>query len=470
MATIVARNKKYCVISYYDSVDGKRHQKWKTFDKYEDAKNYKLQIEYSQELGEFETPKCTTMRDLLKEYVALYGKTKWSLSMYSSNMGLIRNYIEPFLGDTLLSEVTPRTLERLYQNLMKTPAVPSNCVRKGKKTVRLITAGTIKKINNLLRSAFNQAEKWELVERNPARLVTLPKVESKEREIWDSQTLFHAIECCDDERLKLCLNLAFACSLRLGELLGLTWDNIDVSPESMLEGKASIHVTKELQRVSKKAVDALEEKDIVFRFPEQGRKNTTVLVLKKPKTLSSIRKVFLPKTVAEMLITWKMEQDNIKEALGDEYNDYNLVICTPTGCPTEGSRIREAMQRLIKENNLPPVVFHSLRHSSITYKLKLNGGDIKAVQGDSGHAQATMVTEQYSHILDEGRQTNAQLIEEAFYAGKGAEKLPPKEPEKDPVTEQAAAAGVDPAELIKILSNPAMVNLLKSLSQTIGAT
>lgn len=83
----------------------------------------------------------------------------------------------------------------------------------------------------------------------------------------------------------------------------MTWDNIDVSPESMLEGKASIHVTKELQRVSKKAVDALEEKDIVFRFPEQGRKNTTVLVLKKPKTLSSIRKVFLPKTVAEMLIT-----------------------------------------------------------------------------------------------------------------------------------------------------------------------
>lgn len=44
----------------------------------------------------------------------------------------------------------------------------------------------------------------------------------KERNIWDSQTLFHAIDCCEDERLKLCLNLAFSCSLRIGELLGLT--------------------------------------------------------------------------------------------------------------------------------------------------------------------------------------------------------------------------------------------------------
>lgn len=43
------------------------------------------------------------------------------------------------------------------------------------------------------------------------------------------------------------------------------------------------------------------------------------------------------------------------------------------------------------------VVFHSLCHSSITYKLKLNGGDVKAVQGDSGHSQTSMVTDVYSH-------------------------------------------------------------------------
>lgn len=64
-------------------------------------------------------------------------------------------------------------------------------------------------------------------------------------------------------------------------------------------------------------------------------------------------------------------------------------------------------------------MFHSLRHTSITYKLKLNGGNIKAVQGDSGHSQSKMVTDLYSHILDEDRQQNATLFESAFYGGKG---------------------------------------------------
>ena len=57
------------------------------------------------------------------------------------------------------------------------------------------------------------------------------------------------------------------------------------------------------------------------------------------------------------------------------------------------------MQKVIDEQGLPDVVFHSLRHTSVTYKLKLSGGDIKAVQGDSGHAQADMVTEVYGISL-----------------------------------------------------------------------
>ena len=81
---------------------------------------------------------------------------------------------------------------------------------------------------------------------------------------------------------------------------------------------------------------------------------------------------------------------------------------------------------------------------------KLNGGDIKAVQGDSGHAQATMVTDQYSHILDDDRKNNAALFERAFYSGKGVESVEASaEPEdKGP----AAPAGVDPELLAKILS------------------
>ncbi len=86
-----------------------------------------------------------------------------------------------------------------------------------------------------------------------------------------------------------------------------------------------------------------------------------------------------------MLIEWKEKQDETKEVLGDEYLDYNLVMASTFGLPLGDGAIRKPLNQLIKEHNLPPVVFHSLRHSSVTYKLKLNGGDIKAVQGDSGH-------------------------------------------------------------------------------------
>ena len=129
--------------------------------------------------------------------------------------------------------------------------------------------------------------------------------------------------------------------------------------------------------------------------------------------------MFLSKTVAALLVNWKKEQDFIiKDALGSEYQDYNLVMVGPVGFPIESSAIEASFNRLIEENELPKVVFHSLRHSSITYKLKLNGGDIKAVQGDTGHARASMITERYAHILDDDRRINAEKFEEMFYQDK----------------------------------------------------
>ena len=89
------------------------------------------------------------------------------------------------------------------------------------------------------------------------------------------------------------------------------------------------------------------------------------------------------------------------------------------------------------------------------YKLKLNGGDIKAVQGDSGHAQSKMVTDLYSHILDDDRRQNAQLFEEAFYSGGNQQ---PQEPAPD---------AADVALLMKLLQNPEMAALIKTLAKTL---
>ena len=465
MASIVKRNGNFCVVYSYKEADGTAKQKWETFSAVSDAKARRKEIEYKESVGTFVAPQCKTLNDLLSEYIALYGRSKWAFSTYQSNVARIDNYIRPIIGSMKLQDITTRVIEGYYQKLLKYEAVdPKFGTRKNE----YVSTSTIRDIHKTLRSAFEQAIKWELMEKNPCTHATVPKHTPQKREIWTAETLFHALEVCDDPKLRLCINLSFSCSLRLGELLGLTWDCVDISPESIAAGRASLYIDKELQRVNVSALDTLDDIEVIRRFPSRTSLCTTVQILKKPKTESSVRTVFLPRTVAEMLVAYKADQDNIKEALGDEYTDYNLVVAGPLGLPTEHTTVNAALNRLIKKNNLPKVVFHSFRHSSITYKLKLNGGDIKAVQGDSGHAQASMVTEQYAHILDDDRRINAQKFDDMFYKHRGAE--PEIQHTNDEPNAECGTGAVDAeaaAALTKLLSDSSMAALIKNLAKSL---
>lgn len=163
-------------------------------------------------------------------------------------------------------------------------------------------------------------------------------------------------------------------------------------------------------------MDTLGNRDIKFVFPPVMSCQKTRVILKTPKTESSVRRVWIPKTLAYILREWRDTQQKQKNFLGDEYLDFNLVVAQGNGRPCETKLIENGFNRLKEEAGLPNVVFHSLRHSSTTYKLKLNQGDIKATQGDTGHSQAEMITKVYAHILDEDRKINAQKFETAFYA------------------------------------------------------
>lgn len=412
MASIFKRKNKYSVVYRYEDEKGVERQRWETFNTNAEAKKRKSEIEYKLDTNTFVTPTCKTLQDLLYDYVTIYGVNKWALSTYNSNKSLIDNYVIPHIGTLKLEECTPKVMEKYYLNMLKVNAAAK---AHQKDTTIKVSASTIKEIHKILRSAFNQAVKWELMLRNPVEKATLPNVEKTTRDIWTSDILFDAIDKCDDERLKLCINLAFCCSLRMGELLALTWDCINISEESIEDGSSYLFVDKELQRVDRAAMVDLDGKDVKLQFPCFKPMGSTVLVIKSPKTQSSVRRVYIPTTVAKMLVELRKEQDEIKELLGDEYKEYNLVICSTDGRPIEGQIINRAFNKLIKDNDLPKVVFHSLRHTSVTYKLKLNGGDIKAVQGDTGHSQINMVTDVYSHIIDEDRCKNAQKLESAFY-------------------------------------------------------
>lgn len=230
---------------------------------------------YKEQIGTFLVPKCKTLDELLKEYVDLYGKAKWSLSTYEANVALIEHYISPKIGTMKITDINTRVIERYYQALLKTEAVPNNAKKPKKK---LLTAHTVRDIHKILRSCFNQTIKWDMMVKNPAGNAMVPKAEYAKRDIWTAETLLQALHLCDDPRLALALNVSFCCSLRMGEMLGLTWDCIDISEESIAGGTASVYVNKELRRVNRKTLDTLEGKDVMLQFPSTSSHTATVLV------------------------------------------------------------------------------------------------------------------------------------------------------------------------------------------------
>ena len=414
MATIVKRGKKYSVVYYYTDRDGKQQQKWEPpVSTKKEATRRKNQIEYQIDNGTFIPPSNVTVENFLNDFVELYGSKKWGLSAWTSNTGLIRNYILPLLAGKCVQDITPRTVDLFIHELQRTKPVES--FRKSKQ--EFVTACTIEKIVKLMRTAFRQAVRWGLVGSNPFDNAVLPKREKKERAIWDVKTIRKALDECEDGRLFVALNLAFACSMRLGEITGLQWDCVDISDRAIASDDASIRIERELERVDQEAINALGNADIIMVFPRvMAQKSKTRLVLKKPKTDTSIRTVWIPKTLALILREWRQRQEAWKEFMGEDYVDYNLVLALENGRPCEDMIIGNAFARLKEKAGLPDVVFHSLRHSSTTYKLKINHGDIKATQGDTGHAGPEMVTKVYAHILDEDRKINAQKFEAAFYS------------------------------------------------------
>ena len=407
---------------------------YERFSSYEEANLRIAQIEYEKSLGVFQPPKPVpipirstsqkyiTVGELMDEYVQVYGLNHWGDSFLSCSKHRIEHYIKPYLGNVAVKDLTTHDLDLFYDSLQDKPAV----ILKGhKKTDATVSLSVIEKTHALLRSALNQAVKWEYISSNPAERVTLPKYRSAERDVWSASEAQYALDCCSDPILHTAMLLALGCSMRIGEILGLTWDCVDFSDESIHDGTAHVFVNKELKRCQKDSLNALAHRgrsQVIFTFPEwKQTDSTTSLVLKSPKTESSVRKVYLPRTVALALREVKSTQDALKLLIGDEYADYGLVIAHEDGRPYEERQIAALLRKLIAENDLRPVVFHSLRHCSASLKLQIGGGNIKAVQGDTGHAQARMVTDLYAHTHNEDRRRLAQKVDEDFFQKRPSE-------------------------------------------------
>ncbi len=409
MATIRKRKDKYVVIYDYINSNGERKQKWETFENKSDADKRVKQVEYEKSLDNFIAPNDQTVTQFFEEWVRFKAKTQWQYKTYMGNVQMIEHHILPIIGNVVLQKLTPKHVDMLFVRLRTKSVTGSKARGKSEDKIPYLSSTTQRHVYSLLKSAMDKAVEWKVISKNPVECDP-PKRSTTETTSWDIDTFKMALDMIEDDILHLAVHTAFIGSMRIGEAMALSWDDINFE-------KGEFYISKNLQRVDKSALNEIPKDYLYFAFPTVQEQKKSVLILKKPKTEKSRRTIYLTDELQDELVRRRLKIEAQKRLYGDKYTDYNLVFALEDGRPIEPKLCEKWFKKWQNGPGLafPDVVFHSIRHSSATYKLKLSHGDIKSVQGDTGHASAKMLTDVYAHIQSESRKELSRSIEKDFY-------------------------------------------------------
>ena len=378
----------------------------------------KKQIEHELANGTFLIPSTITVKEFLMEWLPKQcNKHKWAPCTYQSNLGTVQNLIIPYIGDMQMQKLKPYHLEDLYATLSKTPC---GQYLEGKKQVlsekqkqRFLSGTTIHEVHRLLRTAFQYAVEWGILIKSPVP-VDSPKKSIQERAIWDADEMWAALASMEDPILHLAVHLTLVGALREGEVAGLTPEDLDFEGA---DGTGTFRINKCMQRVQKASLAKTGKGCILQEFEDKREGSTTTLVLKKTKTASSNRTIFMTTVLKEELKHWlkRLEMD---EAVDPErYRNSGMLLRLPNGLAVEPILIRKKFIKWQDEHpEFTRIVFHGLRHSSATYQLIESGGNIKAVQGNTGHATTGILMDTYAHTQDKPRLELAEKLEADFYS------------------------------------------------------
>ena len=364
MAYITKRGSSYGVRYTYQDEQGKNCNKWESFSTKEEATNRKKQIEHELANGTFLIPSTITVKEFLMEWLPKQcNKHKWAPCTYQSNLGIVQNLIIPYIGDMQMQKLKPYHLEDLYATLSKTPC---GQYYEGKKQAlsekqqqRFLSGTTIHEVHRLLRTAFQYAVEWGILIKSPVP-VGSPKKSIQERAIWDADEMWAALASMEDPILHLAVHLTLVGALREGEVAGLTPEDLDFEGA---DGTGTFRINKCMQRVQKASLAKTGKGCILQELEDKREGSTTTLVLKKTKTASSNRTIFMTTVLKEELKHWLKRLEMDEDVDPERYRNSGMLLRLPNGLAVEPILIRKKFIKWQDEHpEFTRIVFHGLRH------------------------------------------------------------------------------------------------------------
>ncbi len=275
---------------------------------------------------------------------------------------LMRLHIVPIIGGIQLLKLKPLHLEKVYEEASDRGLSPQSVLH----------------IHRVLFTALKQAVAWQLIPRNIAEAVTPPRPEHREVEAMTPRDVVRVLETVVETDLEMPTILGLGTGMRLGEVLGLRWSDVDLE--------------KKTARISQTVQETNEG-----------------LVFVPPKTHRSRRSVSLPGFVAHALRKHKKEQSERRLVGGSAWHDLDLVIDRGDGLPVRTSSLSGRFADRMKKADIK-LTFHGLRHGHASLMLAA-GVHLKVVSERLGHSTIGITADLYTHVAEEVHEAAAASLD-----------------------------------------------------------
>lgn len=302
-----------------------------------------------------------------------YGSKELAPSTYNRYCRMLETRLMPYFGHFYINKIKPTDIMKFYDLLEKDTQLVRKKDNNGAKTKKPLSGKTILEHHRLLRAMLHKAVYWQLIVTNPAERVQPPRARKPKRKSYDDEQtkiLLENLEKLSNEEIKykVAIILTIFTGVRLGELMGLEWQDIDFKT-------GIISINRSSQYLGDKGV-----------------------FTKTPKTETSIRDVAVPDFVVSLLEEYNSWHEEQKSLYGELWTNSDRLFVQADGKPMHPSTISKWFVRYIDKIGLPVINFHGLRHTNATLLIAQNI-DVAVVAARLGHAQITTTYNFYVHPI-----------------------------------------------------------------------